>query len=192
MARLPLLSHGVHLLAAGRGRRAGGPKAWQPCGGRSLLERQVAFLTALFDPEDISVSIQEPWLERCRALSRDVRWVPVDPGLPALGALQRLVRQTHTDGWAFVYHVDMPVWEKGLFESLSRAVSAAGAAQAVVPARDGKGGHPVLLSTALARRVLAADPLEDRLDRMISRGLVHRVEVPFACIRENWNEVIPP
>jgi len=86
----------------------------------------------------------------------------------------------------------MPVWEKGLFESLSRAISEAGSAQAVVPVRDGRGGHPVLLSPAFAGRVLTADPMGERLDSLLSRGPVHRVEVPFACIHENWNEVIPP
>lgn len=187
-----MLPQRVCLLAAGRGRRAGGPKAWLHSGGVPLLERQVGFLTSLFDPKAVSVSIQQAWLDRCRALSADVRWVPVDPDLPALGALQSLLQQAHTDSWTFVYHVDMPLWERGLFESLSRAASEAGSAGAVVPVRDGRGGHPVLLGPALAGQVISADPLEDRLDRLLSRSLVHRVDAPFACIHENWNEVIPP
>ena len=54
----------VYLLAAGHGRRAGGPKAWQDYEGKPLLERQIEFLTKHFEPSAIAVSIQEEWKDR--------------------------------------------------------------------------------------------------------------------------------
>ena len=44
----------VLLLAAGRGRRSGGPKAWRPYEGTTLLEAQLSFFRGLVGEKNIS------------------------------------------------------------------------------------------------------------------------------------------
>ncbi|MBI5245485.1 MAG: nucleotidyltransferase family protein [Elusimicrobia bacterium] len=176
---------GSYLLAAGQGRRAGGPKAWLAHEGLPLIERQAVFLLGFLPPERIAVSIQEGWGERCRAIHPDVRWIPVDPEAPPLAALQALLRAAPPEGWCFLHHVDMPVWERALFKELERASSRA--EEAVIPMVAGRGGHPVLLSPKLAAKIEALDPSKDRLDRWLRSRKALRFEVPFACAVENWN-----
>lgn len=177
---------GAYLLAAGKGSRAGSPKAWQLHAGRSLLETQVEFLSQLVLPGQIAVSIQPDWRPRCLELQPDVQWVDVDPGATPLGALQTLLRQAPLSRWSFLHHVDMPVWETGLFEQLVAATHSE-AALAVIPVHKGRGGHPVLLAPACHAQLLALDPREDRLDHWFRRVPVARIEVPYACIHANWN-----
>lgn len=164
------------LLAAGHGKRAGGPKAWQVRDGKTLLERQLAFLLSRFAPADVHVSIQAAWLDRCRALA-PVDWVPVDPDLPAFDSLLALREKAKRD-WSSVHHVDMPVWEPALWDALKPADC-----DAVVPAFEGRRGHPVLLAP---RADLSK---HSRLDEWLRQATVLTVDVPFACVRENWNVV---
>ena len=175
------------LLAAGRGRRAGGPKAWLVHDGRTLLETQLAFLLRHFEPSGIAVSIQEDWLTRCLAIHSGVRWVPVDPDAPALASLQALLRAGPPRSWAFLHHVDMPVWEDALFAALSRAAEESPEVEALIPTRGGRGGHPILLSRSVVAAVTALDPLQDRLDHWLQGRKALRLELPFDCILENWN-----
>lgn len=185
------------VLAAGRGVRAGGPKAWLPSEGSTLLERQLGFLLSLFTPGDIAISIQEAWLDRCRSLNAGVRWVAVDPGAPALASLQALLRASPPEGWTFVHHVDMPVWDAALFETLAANISTATHAKspdvidAVVPVHGGRVGHPVALSRNAAPAVLGLDPSNGRLDAWLRGARVKTVEVPQACVLENWNTGAP-
>ena len=186
MSRLP---HQVYLLAAGRGARAGGPKAWREHEGRPLLQRQLDFLLGLFEPERIAVSIQADWSERCRALHGKVRWVPENPDAPPMEAIQALAKAAPMERWTFLYHVDMPVWEAGLFEALSeRAVSADGV-EAFAPVKGGSKGHPVLLSPSLQAALLGLDAGRDRLDHWLRGRREEAVEVPYDCIHSNWNEL---
>ena len=66
----------AYLLAGGNGSRAGGPKAWRDLEGRSLMERQVTFLTSRFRPESVAVSIQEGWRDRCVQI--ELEGIPVE------------------------------------------------------------------------------------------------------------------
>lgn len=177
------------LLAAGRGRRAGGPKAWLPHDGRTLLETQVSFLLTRFRPEEVFVSIQADWMERCRGLASTVRWIPADPDAPAFSSLSLLLEAggAYKD-WAFAHHVDMPVWEPSLFDALASAVAEAEeSVEAVVPKFEGRRGHPVLLSPAAQKSLRALDPKEGRLDQWLSKARVAEVETGLPCARENWN-----
>lgn len=179
----------VYLLAAGHGARAGGPKAWLEHEGKSLLERHIEFLVRRFPPMSVAVSVQEAWLDGCRALHPLVQWVPVDPAATPLGAFKALLTAVPLAKWGFLYHVDMPVWEEELFYLLVSHLPKDGdhPAEAVVPTHGGRGGHPVLLSPGLADQLAALDPAKDRLDHWLRGRRVHRVEVPHACVVENWN-----
>jgi CTP:molybdopterin cytidylyltransferase MocA len=176
----------LFLLAAGRGRRAGGPKAWRDCEGRPLLERQLEFLGTILPLESVAVSIQEGWLERCRALAPRVAWTPVDPEAPALAAVLALARALPLARWTFLYHVDMRVWEPEVFSLLAQA-AASQEAEALAPLEGGRRGHPVLLSPRLESGLLALDPGRDRLDLWLRSRRVEAVPVPHPCIHDNWN-----
>ncbi|MDD5627713.1 MAG: NTP transferase domain-containing protein [Elusimicrobia bacterium] len=176
----------AYLLAAGRGRRAGGPKAWRLCEGRPLVERQLDFLRRLFPARSVAVSIQGEWLERCRALEPRAAWVPVDPDAPALAAVLALARALPMRRWTFLYHVDMRVWEPGLFRLLA-ARTVRIRAEAVVPVQGGRRGHPVLLSPRLRDGLLALDPARDRLDLWLRARRVAEAGVTYPCIHDNWN-----
>ncbi len=180
----------VYLLAAGKGRRAGGPKAWKLHEGTSLLERQVGFLLHLFDSGSVAVTMQAGWKDRCNDLSSLVRWVPVDPEATPLGALQALCKGGRHGAWAFLYHVDMPLWEEGLFTALAGRIPDAekDRRDAIVPSRGGKRGHPVLLSPKALAALAALDPAIDRLDHGLKTREVMIVEVESPRIHENWNE----
>lgn len=178
----------VYLLAAGKGLRAGGPKAWLEHEGRPLLERQLEFLLGLFAPQDVAVSIQDAWRARCAAINPAVRWVAVNPEAAPMGAFLALLKAAPLSDWGFLYHVDMPVWEKGLFETLSaRARQDGPACDAVVPSCQGRKGHPVLLSPKNKAALSALDPAHDRLDFWLRSREAATVEVPYACVLENWN-----
>ena len=176
------------VLAAGRGRRAGGPKAWLESEGRPLLERQLAFLLARRAPGSVRVSVQAPWLSRCRALAPEVRWVPVDPDRDAAASLASLLAADGVAGWASVHHVDMPVWDDGLWSALEEAARLS-AADALVPSFGGRRGHPVLLAAAAQRRWLAAGA--PRLDRGLSSARVDAVRVDAPSCLANWNAGAP-
>ncbi len=178
----------VYLLAAGKGRRAGGPKAWLFHENETLLERQIRFLLGRFSPERIAVTIQTDWKERCSNIHREVRWTPEDPEASPLHALQTLMRTAPFDGWSFLYHVDMPVWEDGIFERLERRASDAEKADAILPVHKGKGGHPVLLSASSREAIAGLDPEKDRLDHWLRKQKVERLEGFPAVVHENWNE----
>lgn len=177
----------AYLLAAGRGERAGGPKAWLEFDGKSLLRRQLDFLTGLFDPREVAVSIQPGWLGRCRALHQEVLWVPVDSRTSPLASLQALLTRAPPDAWAFVYHVDMPLWKPGLFKGMEAAIPLARRAAAVVPVHGGRRGHPALLSPAAMSLLSALNPARDRLDHWLRGAEVHEVEAAAPCIHANWN-----
>lgn len=170
----------VFLLAAGRGRRQGGPKAWLLHEGRPLLERQLDFLLSLFPPANIAVSVQAEWSGRLR--TPGVRWAPVDPDRTPLESLQTLIRGAR-QAPSFVYHVDMPVWEPRVFAALA----AAKAEPAAVPVHQGRRGHPVLLSPRAQSELLLLEPASGRLDAWLRSRPCAEVAVPFPCIHENWN-----
>ncbi len=180
----------VYLLAAGQGKRAGGPKAWLQVDGEPLLKKQIDFLLGLFDPERLTVSIQEDWLAKCRMINERVKWVAVDPEAAPLASLQALIKASPMVRWSFVYHVDHPVFEQAVFQMLLRETANA-KASAFVPVSDAKRGHPLLVSHGLGPKILELDPAKDRLDAFMRTQTVSEVLVPFPCVLENWNDGAP-
>lgn len=173
----------AYLLAAGRGKRAGGPKAWLSSDGVSLLERQLRYLSEIVPANAISVSIQAGWEERCRALLPGGRFVPVDPDASAFSSFRALLDDRSLRGWSSLHHVDMPVWEKSLF-----AVPENTDAHALIPVFGDRGGHPVLLNENLGDALMALDPITGRLDHFLAAQKTLRRTTPHAVAIENWNE----
>lgn len=184
----------TYILAAGHGRRAGGPKAWQMHEGKTLLERHVDFLLGRVPAERIAISIQREWLQRCHGLHANIHWVPVSPTASPLASLQLLTQQLPLASWIFLYHVDMPLWVDDVFTQLQAAipsssgVSPATPPEAIVPTHGGRGGHPVLLSPRLAPVLQELDPHEDRLDYWLRHRQTLRYALTNSVILENWNE----
>lgn len=172
----------VLLLAAGRGRRAGGPKAWRTYGGKTLLEAQLEFFGALVGPAGLSVAIQEDWRSRCDGSSPETVWVAADPDASPLDSLQRLIAASPAVR-SFVLHVDMPIFERAVYESLRAAPG-----DVVVPTFGGRRGHPVLLSPQAQKEVCGLDPAKDRLDEWLRRRGAVEVSVATAAIHRNLNE----
>jgi nicotine blue oxidoreductase len=180
----------VYLLAAGRGRRAGGPKAWLEHQGEPLLKKQLDFLLKSYDPQRIAVSIQADWLSQCRTLSEQVCWVAVNPDAAPLASLLELMKVNRMIKWSFIYHVDQPVWEPGLFTALEAKIFGA-QANAFVPSYQGRRGHPVLVSHGLGPDLLTLDGASDRLDAFLRDRGAAEVPVDYPCILENWNGAAP-
>ncbi len=172
----------VLLLAAGRGKRAGGPKAWMEVAGKPLLQDHVEFFRRRLGASSLSVAVQSDWLDRCRALSNDVLWTTADPDASPLDSLQRLITASPPVR-SFVLHVDMPVFDVSVYETLWDEQS-----DAVVPVFDGRRGHPVLLSPSALKEITTLDPKTDRLDAWLRTNHVLEVPVSTDVIFKNINE----
>lgn len=172
----------VLLLAAGRGRRAGGPKAWRDFAGKPLLQEHLEFFGRRLGPESVSASIQAEWGERCRALSPSTTWVAADPDAAPLDSLQKLIAASPMTR-SFILHVDMPVFDFGVYEELWAADG-----DAVVPVFDGRRGHPVLLSPQALDGVATLNAAKDRLDAWLRTRHVREVPVTTDIIFRNHNE----
>ena len=172
----------VLLLAAGRGRRAGGPKAWRDFAGKPLLQEHLEFFGRRLGAESVSASIQARWEERCRALSPSTTWVAADPDAAPLNSLQKLIAAS-PEARSFILHVDMPVFDFGVYEELWAADG-----DAVVPVFDGRRGHPVLLSARALAQVSALDARKDRLDVWLRGHGALDVPVSTDLIFRNHNE----
>ena len=145
-----------------------------------MLEAQIGFLATVTAPENIFVAIQEPWLERCRALSPRVGWVAADPDAAPLASLQRLLGPLPLIR-SFVIHVDMPVFDLRVWRALAAASGDA------VPVYEGRRGHPVLLSAQTLAEVARLDPKADRLDAFLRGRPVAEVPVATDVIFANLN-----
>ena len=174
----------VLLLAAGHGKRAGGPKAWRTHGGKTLLEAHLGFFLGLVGPAGISVAIQDEWRARCTALSPEATWVAADPDMPPLDSLQKLISASPVVR-SFVLHVDMPVFERSVYESLWHAEG-----DAVVPTFAGRRGHPVLLSPTALNEIKRMNPVTNRLDSWLRQRNTREVAVTTNDILRNENEKV--
>lgn len=173
----------VLLLAAGRGRRAGGPKAWKEFHGRPMLESHLEFFGKLAGLKSLSVAIQKEWREKCEGLSREVTWVEADPDASPLDTLQRLIKASPS-AKSFVLHVDMPVFERSIYETLLN-----GDHEVTVPVYNGRRGHPVLLAPSALADISRLEPKTERLDAWMRRRHVSEMPVSTDVIHRNLNEV---
>ena len=126
--------------------------------------------------------MQSDWLERCRSLSNDVLWVTADPDSYPLDSLQRLIQKSPLVR-SFVLHVDMPVFDVSVYETLWDETG-----DAIVPVFDGRRGHPVLLSPSALEEITKLNSKVDRLDVWLRTKHVLEVSVSTDVIFKNINE----
>lgn len=169
-------------LAAGRGRRAGAPKAWRSYEGKTLLEAHLDFFAGLLGAGALSIAVQREWLPRCAGLSRETAWVAADPDATPLASLQRLIEDSGS-ARSFILHVDMPVFEPAVYEALWAA-----AGDAAAPVFEGRRGHPVLLAPSVLAEISRLDPAAGRLDVFLRNRPVAEVPVATAAVLRNLNE----
>jgi nicotine blue oxidoreductase len=169
------------VLAAGRSRRMGRPKAFLALGGRSFLERAVAALRAGgCDPvvvvagppgdavaEEVALAAERLGARVARNPDAESPQVAsLRAGLRALGAEVRA---------AVVTPVDVPRADAETVRALADAFTARGAP--VAQPFDGvRHGHPVLFARAVWPELMA-DPLPDGARTVIHAHAAERAEV---------------
>jgi molybdenum cofactor cytidylyltransferase len=190
----------VIVLAAGRGERAGRPKALIAVQGAPWLERQLERLAECGLARAIVVLGHDlpahvaamPWVERALVAPLPLVGLRVEVvwnGAPERGPFSSLAcGLARASGDAtFVLPVDVPCPGRAVWQALDAA-----ATLAAVPDRDGRGGHPVRVSRAFASRLLAVpfDSPVARLDaqlRMLAAGELTRVPVDDVRAFTNLN-----
>ncbi len=173
----------VIVLAAGRGVRAGGPKALHSVQGRAWWEIQRERLER--------VGLPVVWVVSPRVRegigTADLRMVVADELAPmfasVLAGAREIALQSDRVRGVFVLPVDVPAPDRRVFEALARAVGSSGAA---IPVHHGERGHPVYVSWDLVRgRVLGAGA-DARLDHLIEDGRME-VSVDDPGVLDNLN-----
>jgi len=184
----------VIVLAAGRGTRAGGPKALIQVGGRPWWQVQAVRLARTRLPITWVVS------ERVRAeigTAGRLSMVTADEAAPmfasviaGLSALQsQAARGDHPKPrGVFILPVDVPAPEPQTFATL--ASGAADPCEGAIPCYQGKGqnGHPLYLLWSLVEEALLGRDIrpDDRLD-YLTEGLLNLVGVPDPNVIANLN-----
>lgn len=171
------------VLAAGRSRRMGSPKALLGYGGRTFVE---AVLGALrrggCDPLLVVVGSGGPHEEIARLAREAGAEVVVNPD-PASEQLESLrVALLALPGdceGAAVAPVDVPKVDHRLVASLLDAFRVRGAPLVLPLREDGSHGHPVLFARTLFPELLAGDPA-DGARSVVHAHLPDAVEVPVS------------
>src|SRR5437763_7458104 len=144
------------LLAAGRSRRMGAFKPLLPFGGRSVVEACVASLRAA-GAREVVVVVGHRAAEVRAALAHlsFVRFAVNDDAESEMGvSVARGVEALREDAGALVVApVDQPAVPHAGVESLIEARGGAGA-RLVVPEREGRRGHPVLVDKKFRAELL--------------------------------------
>jgi molybdenum cofactor cytidylyltransferase len=157
---------GAVILAAGRSRRMGFPKAMLPWGGPTLLEAWVELLRgAGFGPVAVVVGVEAAMLQ-ATGLS-DVRWVH-NPDPAASGLRESLILGLDAlpaDRPALFTPVDVPPTSREVLDAL-RGAWVDPEPFAVVPEHAGAPGHPVLVGSRFVARLFEGQP-GDRIDHLL-------------------------
>jgi len=184
------------LLAGGRGRRAGGPKAFKRVGGELAWRRQARLLraagadrvavvvhpdrpaedVALPVPEGVVLVVSTPEAEMFASLRAGLRALA---GSAAGGAAPGL----------FVLPVDCPLAGRAVTDAMLQRARAAGRWQVIRPAYRGRRGHPIILAPALCAAIAGGDD-DGRLDHLIATLPADArvdVEVDDAAVLANHN-----
>ena len=169
------------ILAAGASRRMGRPKALLATPeGETFLHRMIRIMSAHCDPVIVVVAPgSEAWVGPAHTATAVVN---PDPDRGMLSSLQCGLQAIGTEVEHIVFTpMDLPA----LSESTVAAVAhAAAQAEVVIPRYKADRGHPVAISRAVARELLALDPLtanpKDVLRRDDARVLFLDLDDPGA------------
>lgn len=172
--------HGI-VLAAGLGRRIGGPKALLSLDGRTFLERAVGVLG---EASLEVVVVMNPGVSEVipAAGFRGHRVVNANPDLEngmfgsvRLGVSQALRLGAHG---ALLLPVDLPLVTGGDVQSVLARLKEG--AEVVVPTHGGRRGHPIGIGRAVMDEIVAA-PSTATLRDIVRRDPARVVEVPVSA-----------
>jgi CTP:molybdopterin cytidylyltransferase MocA len=177
------------VLAAGRGRRMGLPKALLKFEGSLLLQR-VARAYLEFGVREVHVILSDEITGALREFPEVkglVLHAGADPNAPMMESVRRafrIVQELHCSAF-FLQPIDTGPAEASVLRQLQSALADTLVAK---PVHDGRGGHPLALSgQALARfNWQTASSLRDCLHHLNENEL-RRVEVDDASVLRNWN-----
>jgi molybdenum cofactor cytidylyltransferase len=168
------------ILAAGASVRMGQPKALLPFGGVTFLDRAIALLAPLCDPLILVLGYHRGEIESSLA-GRPGICIAVNPH-PARGMLSSLqcglAAAPLTDSGVMFTVVDCPAVRPETARAVLDAFLQRRPAVAV-PVFNGKRGHPVCISLAVARDLLAAPANEP------AREIIARHRTPDSLIGVN-------
>ncbi len=165
----------------------GEPKGLWAVGGKPWLEHQLDAIEALGAEAVLVLGFdRERYLQALPGLE-DHASVVVNPA-PEHGPFSSLQCGLRVSGGpAFVLPVDVPVPVASVWRALHEAMTER--VDAAVPLHEGLGGHPVLLSPALATHVLGL-PADSRLDHVLREwdaSRIARIPVLDRRVRLNLN-----
>jgi CTP:molybdopterin cytidylyltransferase MocA len=172
------------VLAAGQGKRMGGPKALMGVGGRPWWLVQQERLAEAGAPALWVVS-NTVFREMVNSEEPPARGLVADSAAPMFESIRRGVEaaRPHASRGVFILPVDVPAPPAMTWEALA----AAAGDRVAVPTFGGEHGHPVALSAAwLARSFPLAPDAEDRLDHLIE-GHVSYLAVDDPTVVVNLN-----
>lgn len=176
------------ILAAGRSRRMGSPKALLEWKGGTVLDRMIGLVGAVADPVIVVVGFHA---ESIPPSARALRVVNPAPDRGMLSSLQCGLRAVPGACEAVLF---TPVDYPAVTVETVRALAAVRAPVAI-PVFEGRRGHPVLISRPVAAEILAlpegaraSDVIRHHLDRAImvevnDRGVVEDIDDPEAYQR---------
>ena len=184
------------LLAGGRGRRAGGPKAFKRVDGELAWRRQARLLLQA-GAERVAVVIHpdRPADDLAEPVPDTVLVVASTPQAEMFASLQaglRALRQSDDHGAAtLILPVDCPLAGLPVTDALLAALGDGKSSPPAVirPVFEGRRGHPIVLSAALCED-LAAGSSNRRLDhiiRALAAQSVRDVAVEDPAILANHN-----
>jgi CTP:molybdopterin cytidylyltransferase MocA len=177
----------IIVLAAGRGTRAGGPKALHRVGDQLWWQLQARRLSHTQIPARWVVS--DVVARAIHQHNSQIHTVRADDSAPMFASILAGVQNIKDEArGVFILPVDVPAPHPDTFRRLAEALSASSTHNAAVPSHDGKHGHPIYLPWRFVRERLLgrAHSPDDRLDRMIEAS---RLEVPVddPCVLLNLN-----
>lgn len=146
------------LLAGGASRRMGRPKALLPIGAETFLSRLLRLYSGHCSPVVVVLGHQAETLRA--AFARETRAHFVVNPHPDRGQLSSLqVGLAEIEGDLLFQPIDYPAVRESTIVALAQA-----AAPLAIPIHQGKRGHPVRISAAIARQLQALPPTAQARD----------------------------
>ncbi len=177
------------VLAGGASRRMGHPKPWLPFDGTTTYAERIAGTYHGLGLREVVLVLNAafaygPWLpalERASSLATVV--LNPDPDAGRMRSIFLGMRATTAER-IFIHNVDSPFVGPEVMEALMRHD---GADEVIIPTRQGKGGHPVLVKAAVKREILAAHDRHATLKDLLNGFTRKYVEVSSPSVLVNIN-----
>jgi len=185
----PFESTSCIILSAGNSDRMGEHKALLNFNKNSTFIEQIAYIYAQAGIEQIIVVVNaelfDLLIERAVNLPHNVKlFINTNPDLGRFHTLQIGVQHLEPGNYCFFQNIDNPFTSAEVLKSL---IQHRNDADVIIPAFKARSGHPVLLSSLLAEKILLEKAPDMRIDEFLKKFKVIKVEVPDSNILVNIN-----